>query len=161
MKRISVLFAVGLLAIGGIFAQTKDSTMYIAVKMVSLKSSAWAFAPSVKPALTYGTPVKILNVNGKWAEVQSVSLQVSGWMQMANLTSKRITATSSSTSASAKEIALAGKGFNEEVENTYKSENMNLDYNLVDEMEKLVIPDELLKNFIGEGHLKGDEEGEK
>ncbi|MDR0786099.1 MAG: hypothetical protein LBE74_09525 [Treponema sp.] len=159
MKRISILFAIALLAVGGIFAQTKGSTMYVAVKTTSLKSSTWFFALSLKPALTYGTAVKILNVNGKWVEVQSISPQVSGWIQTANLTSKRITATSSSTSASAKEIALAGKGFSEEVENTYKSENTNLDYNLVDEMEKIVIPDELLKNFINEGRLKGDEGG--
>jgi hypothetical protein len=157
MKRISALLTIGLLAAGGVFAQTKNSTMYVAVKTASLKSSAWVFAPSLEPALTYGTEVKILNVNEKWVEVQSVSPEVSGWIQTANLTSKRITATSSTTSASAKEIALAGKGFNEEVENTYKSENTNLDYSPVDEMEKLVIPDELLKNFIDEGRLNSGE----
>ncbi|MDR0643547.1 MAG: hypothetical protein LBG05_01350 [Treponema sp.] len=159
MKRISVLFAIGLLALGGVFAQTKGSTMYVAVKTASLKSSMWFFAPTLKPTLAYGTVVTILAVNGKWVEVQPISSQVRGWIQTANLTSKRITATSSSTSASAREIALAGKGFNEEVENTYRSENTNLDYGLVDEMEKLVVPDALLKNFIDEGRLKDDSGG--
>jgi hypothetical protein len=161
MKRILVLLGIGILAVGGVFAQIKDSTMYVAVKTASLKSSAWFFAPSLEPTLAYGTAVNILDVSGQWVEVQSTSPEVRGWIQTTSLTSKRITATSSATSASAKEIALAGKGFNEEVENTYRSENTNLDYSPVDEMEKLVIPKELLKNFIDEGRLKSDEGGKR
>jgi spermidine/putrescine-binding protein len=158
MKRFSLLLMMCLLAAGGIFAQSVGSTMYVAVKTVSLKSSTWFFA-GTKGTLAYGSQVKVLAVNGKWVQVQSAAqTSLDGWTESANLTSKRITASSGTTSASASEIALAGKGFNEEIEGVYKSQNA-LDYNDVDVVEAIVVPIADLQKFVVEGHLAGAQEG--
>jgi hypothetical protein len=133
--------------------------MYVAIKTVSLKSSTWFFA-STKGTLAYGAQVTVLEVNGKWTRVRSVTqASLEGWTEAANLTSKRITASSSATSASASEIALAGKGFSEEVEGVYRSDNAELNYKDVDAVESLVVSATDLKDFIVSGHLAGGEEG--
>jgi hypothetical protein len=159
MKRLSLLLMMCLLAAGGIFAQSAGSTMYVAVKTVSLKSSTWFFA-GTSGTLAYGSQVTVLAVSGKWLQVRSVTqTALSGWTESANLTAKRITASTGSTSASAKEIALAGKGFNEEIEGVYKSQNAALDYKDVDAVEAIVVPIADLQNFVVEGHLAGAQEG--
>jgi hypothetical protein len=135
--------------------------MYVAVKTVSLKSSTWFFA-GTNGTLAYGSQVKVLAANGKWLQVQSAAqTSLSGWTESANLTSKRITASSGTTSATASEIALAGKGFNEEIEGVYKSENANLDYDDVDAIEAIVVPIADLQKFVVEGHLASAQEGNK
>jgi uncharacterized protein YgiM (DUF1202 family) len=159
MKRFSVFLLLCLLASAGVFAQTRGSTMYVAVKSISLKTGTGIFAGTVRNGtLAYGATVTIRTVNGKWVEVATTTQPtVTGWTQTSNLTSKRITA-ASGTSASASEIALAGKGFNEEVEGTYKSGNAELDFAGVDAVEANVVQLDDLKQFIVEGHLKGAEE---
>jgi hypothetical protein len=159
MKRSFLLLMMCLLAAGGIFAQSVGSTMYAAVKTVSLKSSTWFFAGTTG-TLAYGSQITVLAVNGKWLQVRSATqTSLTGWTESANLTAKRITASSGTTSASAKEIALAGKGFNEEIEGLYKSENAALDYKDVDALEAIVVPTADLQKFVVEGHLAGAQEG--
>ncbi|MBI5641288.1 MAG: hypothetical protein HZA17_12770 [Nitrospirae bacterium] len=58
------------------------------------------------------------------------------------------------TSASRDEVALAGKGFNPEVEKTYRSKHPDLDFQAVDRIEEYKIPDEGLSKFIKSGGLK-------
>ena len=135
------------------FAQVpKDGIMYVASKTLALKSSTGFFA-STLGTLVYGDQVKVLKVNGNYAEVSSVeNPSVSGWTSMANLSAKRILA-SSGTSATASEVALAGKGFNQEIENSYKS-NGEMDYDDVDKTEEQVVSEQELMDFLNEGHLK-------
>jgi hypothetical protein len=129
---------------------------WVSAKTLSLKSSAAAFASS-RGTLNYGDQVTVLQVNGSWVElVSAANPSLSGWASSSILTSKKITA-STSTGATASEIALAGKGFNEEVENAYKAkEGAAVDYTAVDKVETITVPEDELKNFIVQGHLKGN-----
>jgi hypothetical protein len=130
--------------------------MYVAVKSAALKSSTGFFA-STRGTLQMGDVVAVLQEKGKWVEVRSTARSsLSGWMASASLTAKRIVASGNSTSASAGELALAGKGFNQEVENAYK-QNGALDYGPIDVMEAQSVPTEELYNFIVEGRLAGGE----
>lgn len=130
--------------------------MYVQVKSAPLKSSTGFFART-QGTVYYGDQITVLAVNGKWAQVQPMaSRSQSGWVASANLTSKRIIAQGDTRSASARELALAGKGFSEEVERQYKAGN-NLNYAPVDYMERLNIPDEALLSFIEEGRLRKGE----
>jgi hypothetical protein len=73
-------------------------------------------------------------------------------MKSAGLTARRIVAGGTTTSASASELALAGKGFNEAVEKSYQEES-KLDYTLVDMMETQEVSEDDLYSFLVEGHL--------
>jgi hypothetical protein len=56
-------------------------------------------------------------------------------------------------SASEDEVALAGKGFNPQVEESYKRKHAELDFNKVDRIEKFKIPEDELVIFIRDGGL--------
>ncbi|MDR2782426.1 MAG: hypothetical protein LBB48_01035 [Treponema sp.] len=157
MKRFLFFLLIGLAASSTVFAQKKGDVMYVAVKSVNVKSSKGFFA-STKGTLSYGTQVTVQSVSGSKVEVTAGNL--TGWVDGSSLTSKRITASTASTSASAKEIALAGKGFNEEIEGVYKAENANLEqaYIAIDAVESVVVDNNALKQFIVDGKLAGAEE---
>jgi len=152
MKKILVVCMALFVVASALQAQAaKGGTMYVAAKTVELKSSTDFFA-SAKGTLAYGAVVTVLQVNGKWAEVRSSGgSPVSGWTTVANLSAKRIVS-GATTGATANEVALAGKGFNQEVENTYKAGG-KLNYADVDRAEALKVPKQELRNFIVEGHL--------
>ena len=56
-------------------------------------------------------------------------------------------------STSSEEIALAGKGFNQQVEQEYKKQNRNVDFSWVDKMEQIVIPQQEMQTFLQQGGL--------
>jgi hypothetical protein len=125
--------------------------MYVTAKTIEVKSST-AFFADILGALEYGAPVSVLQEYGKWVQIRSSEQpELSGWVAAASLTAKRIIP-GNSTSASANEIALAGKGFNQEVENAYRR-NGALNYDAIDAMEAIRIPNRQLFAFLQEGRL--------
>ena len=157
MKRILLLTSLALFLAGAAAAQVSGgSTAYVTAKTLKVKSSTGFFA-GARGTLSYGTQVTVLRVNGKWAEIRSAgSPSITGWVASSNLTTRRISASGGGTSASASEIALAGKGFNEEVENAYKAGG-HLNYADVDKTETLQVSQEDLYQFVTEGHLAAGE----
>jgi len=144
-----VLFVCGISAAQAV----TGGTLYVAVKTVTLKSGTGFFAGS-KGTLNYGDKVTVLRIDGKFAEVKSASnSSLTGWTATANLSAKQVVAGNSST-ASAREVALAGKGFNQEVENSYKNQKNNLNYADVDKVETIRISESDLKKFLEDGRLK-------
>jgi uncharacterized protein YgiM (DUF1202 family) len=157
MKKLIVALCLGLLVCGLAAAQVaRGGTLYAAAKKVTLKSSTGFFA-STRGTLNYGDRVTVLQVNGKWVEVRSaLNASLSGWTASTNLSAKQVVSGTGST-ASTQEVALAGKGFNQEVENAYRS-NGNLNYADVDRTETQVVNDSDLLRFLEEGRLaKGDQ----
>ncbi|WP_461255954.1 hypothetical protein [Treponema sp. R80B11-R83G3] len=172
MKRYVIIFCLVLFVTGLVAAQTQTQTqpqaqtqaqtktkdkaetyLYVAVKTLSLKSGTGAFDSS-KGNLSYGDKVVVLNVDGKFTEVKSAENPLlTGWTQTANLSKKQITAGSTSTTT-AKEVALAGKGFSQEAEKTMKSQKPNLNYADVDKTEKIKVTEKEVKKFLEEGKLK-------
>ena len=131
-----VLFVTGLAAAGGSSQSASSSTMYVAVNITELKSGTGAFANTVG-TLNYGTRVTVLQESGRFMQVRSdANPSLSGWTAGANLTTKQIVPGTTST-ATAGEVALAGKGFNKEVEASYRNQHGELNYAAVDLIEKL------------------------
>jgi hypothetical protein len=64
------------------------------------------------------------------------------------LTGKPVKETSSD------EVALAGKGFTPEVENSYRSQHPEMNFAQVDKIESITVPPAKLQAFIKEGDLK-------
>lgn len=75
--------------------------------------------------------------------------ELTGWVHDSQISYRKIKTTSSAT---AKEISLAGKGFSAEIEKLYGS-NSNLDFEKVDLIEKIEIDYDALDAFIEEGNL--------
>ena len=155
MKRMLVFLALILMVSGALFAQiSKGGTAWVSVKTATLKSSAWALA-SNSGSLDMGAQVTVLQVDGNWAEVRSAAnASVRGWTPTSNLSSRRVVAQGASTNA--KEVALGGKGFNQEIENAYKADG-NLNYEDVDRTEAITILPDQLYQFIVEGQLETGE----
>jgi len=159
MKKIIVVLCVCVSVAAVLPAQAaKGGTMYVTAKSVELKSSTDFFA-SARGTLQYGAAVTVLQIKGKWAEVRSAAgSQVSGWTAVANLSSKRIVPGSSGGTggATASEVALAGKGFSQELENAYKAGG-KLNYADVDRTEERKVSKPELYDFLVEGRLfQGD-----
>ena len=155
MKRF-LLIALLCLSAAVLFAQKVGDTNYINVKSAALKSSTGFFA-STTATVNYGDEVRILAISGKYAQVRTAVGSKTGWIATASLTSKRISTSGTAASASAKEIALAGKGFSPEVEAEYKKGDAEANYPAVDEMERVIISDRDLLAFVEEGRLaKGE-----
>ncbi|GHV87678.1 hypothetical protein AGMMS50267_00380 [Spirochaetia bacterium] len=153
MKRGIVLLIAGIAVVAGAAAQTaQGKVMYVATKNAELKSSTGFFADTVA-VLQYGEQVTVIRENGKWLEIRPVNrTTLTGWLLANSLTSKRIVA-GTAASASADELALAGKGFSEEVEIAYKK-NASVSYVEIDAMETLMVSKQDLYDFLIQGHLK-------
>jgi len=157
MKRLLVLLVLALLVSGALFAQIKSgSAAWVSAKKADIKSSTGFFA-GTRGSLELGAEVTVLEVNakGNWANVRSAAnSSLSGWMAMSNLSARRIVA--SGTTASATEVALAAKGFNQEVENAYKASG-ELNFADVDKTEAITVSQDDLYKFITEGRLNTGE----
>lgn len=105
----------------------------------------------------YGNQVQTIQLQGEWYQV-SVQGQT-GWIHQSALTTKKIRLTAGQENvqlgASDSEMALAGKGFNEQVETEYRSQNKQANYAAVDQMEKAVITEDEMAAFITAGNLQG------
>jgi uncharacterized protein YgiM (DUF1202 family) len=152
MKKIFIILIMGLTAAAFVSAQvTSGGTLYVAVKSLNLKSSTGFFA-SNRGTLNYGDRVTVLQVNGKFVEVRSsANSSLTGWTPSANLSAKQIISGNTNV-ASASEIALAGKGFNQEVEDSYKKTG-TMNYADVDRTETIRVQEATLRRFLEDGRL--------
>lgn len=155
-KVILFVFLLGV-SVFSLFAEVGD-TNYVAVEKSYIKSSTWFFAKKVG-SVTYGDEVEIIAEKGNWVKVALVEKpSITGWIAEKSLTSKKIVIRNDKKlSTSTEELALAGKGFSKEVEDSYK-QNKNLDFSLVDAMEMQTLSDDEIIDFIVEGSLEGVEQ---
>jgi uncharacterized protein YgiM (DUF1202 family) len=130
--------------------------MYVAVKEAEVKSGTGLLAEK-RGTVVYGEQVTVLQGDSKWSEIRSAGQSaISGWVATSALTSRRIAASGATASASASDIALAGKGFSARVEQTYKDAG-SLNYAQVDRMEAETVSNEVMYDFLTTGQLKTGE----
>ena len=114
---------------------------------------------------SYGDRVTVLEERGEWKKVSVAGGKLQGWMHDTALTSKKIALKAGQgnvgTSVTRNEIALAGKGFSEEVEAQYRKTNKNLDYTWINRMEAIDVSLKQMKDFITGGHLILNAQGGK
>jgi len=157
MKKVLIVFCLALIvtgfaAAGGAGESGGNRTMYVAVRNVELKSGTGALARTVA-TLEYGAAVTVVQVSGRFMEVRSnTNNSIVGWTAEANLTTRQVVPGTTST-ATAREVALAGKGFNKEVEDTFRSQNRNLNYAAVDTVETIRVNTDELIRFLEAGRL--------
>ena len=129
-----------------VFSQFRDSIRYVSVRTVVLKESAGFFGREIG-TLSLGDEVTTIREDGKWTEIRAGNL--SGWVTTVSLSARRIVPSGAAITAT--ELALAGKGFSQDIEVEYRKNG--LDYSMVDSMESVSISQGELLDFVTEGRL--------
>lgn len=129
--------------------------MSVKVKETQVRAAA-SYVGKIVAVLAYGDRVTILEKQKDWARVSFPAKKAEGWVNLAALQDKPIALKAGTESvekaASSGEVALAGKGFNKEVEAKYKEER-SLDYTWVDRMETFVVSPAQVSAFLAQGGL--------
>ncbi len=132
-------------------------TMSVQVKKCQLRKKP-SFLGKVVVNLAYADRVTVKQKKNDWYEVIPVSNKNGGWVHVSALSKKKIVLNPGSkdikNAASSDELALAGKGFNKQVENDFKKKNKNADFKRIDKMEKIVVSSKEMQNFLKKGGLK-------
>ena len=140
-----------------------QETLSVQVKEGELRATP-SFLGQIVARVAYGDRVSVIEDRGTWKKV-SLRGGKQGWMHSSALTTKRIALkagqTDVRTGASQNELALAGKGFNEQVESSFRKQNKNLDYTWINRMETFKVSPDLMRSFLAQGNVIPPAEGGK
>lgn len=151
MKFLSTASLIVLLVPATSFA----TSLSIQVEETPVRSTPSFFGEIVDKAV-YGDSVELVKEQGAWRMVKAK--KKSGWLHESTVSDTKVSLTTGSnvnSNASGKEIALAGKGFNPEVENAYKAGHSNVSFAWIDKMEKFTVKSSEVQQFIKQGNLQG------
>ncbi len=153
-----VVIALLLLAAGAVFAADPLPERSVIVKETQVRDKP-SYAGKILGKLVYTDRVQVLEMpaGSSWAKVRLAAKKLEGWVHLSALAKDekpvvKAGSTDVATGASGSEVALAGKGFNPEVEAEYKKDP-TLNYTAVDEMEKYAVPAAALSAFIAQGGI--------
>jgi uncharacterized protein YgiM (DUF1202 family) len=136
--------------------------MSVQVKEAQLRSTPSFLGPVVGPVI-YGERVETIQKQGDWIDVKSPK-NLRGWIHQSALTTKQVMLSAggqAGSGASDKEVALAGKGFNADVEAQYRRDNARIDFTWVDRMEAMEVTREQMISFLDQGKVRPSEGGPK
>ena len=149
-----MLILMGSLGLAAAVAIAATATvMCVQIRKADIRDTP-SYLGKIVTSLAYGDKVAVESENGAWVQVSSGGQ--SGWIHSSALTKKNIVMKSGAgaqTSASSGEMALAGKGFNSDVEAQFKANHKNIDFSWVDRMEKIKIPPLEIREFVKDGQL--------
>ncbi len=153
MKRICGGFILFCL-VGSVWAEA----LHVQVQNGQVRGTP-SFLGSVVAGVAYGQSVEKLGAQGPWVQIKTPEGKI-GWMHNSALTAKRMAASSGGTAvrsgASGDELALAGKGFNADVEAQFKASHAGIDFSWVDRMAKMNATPAQIAGFVQAGGLKQD-----
>jgi len=142
---VGILLAAGLVhAAGTVRVVTRDN---------AIRQECRFFSP-VKAKVRYGDPLSVKSREGDWYRVSFQG--ASGCIHKSAVTEGSVKLASGSGSgrgASSDEVSLAGKGFNPQVEASYRNKHPELSFQTVDSIERYSVPPEKLQDFIVKGGL--------
>lgn len=155
MKRFSKFSVIVLIGFCSDTIWSGEALMSVQVKSSQIRASP-SFLGGILAEIKYGDRVAVVDEQNGWMKV-SLPDGRQGWVHGSALTRKKIVlsagTTDSTSGASADELALAGKGFNSDVEAEFRAQNKDLDFTWVDRMEKIVIDLKTIQRFLEEGRV--------
>lgn len=108
---------------------TGEKMMSVQVRQGQIRSTP-SFLGRIVVNLSYGDRVQVREEKGSWIRVSVPGSRAGGWIHASALTTKKIVIRAGtkdvSLAASADELALAGKGFNKQVEQEFKVKTLKL-----------------------------------
>lgn len=145
-----------LIALLAITAWAASQMMSVQVREGQLRERP-SFLGKVVTDVEYGDRMTVLSTRGGWSQVRTEKGR-EGWIHTSALTEKRVVLKAgdidAETAASGEELALAGKGFNEEVEGAYRAGHPDVDYAWVDRMEKFDVSIDESVDFLADGGVE-------
>lgn len=138
--------------------------MSVQVKQGQVRATP-SFLGKIVATLAYGDRVETLEDKDGWIKVAPPGSKTPGWMHSSALTEKRIVLKAgrkeAEAAASGGELALAGKGFNADVEAEFKKKHKDVDFTWIDRMQAMKVPPEKISAFLQEGGLAPAQGGGK
>lgn len=151
--KIKVLLVLLALCAGVAWAATKMSVQVQSCKVRATPSQLGKVVATV----AYGDVLQTGVPQNGWYQV-TTSGGITGWVHESALTTKTIAMRSgtsdAATGASSEEVAMAGKGFNKQVEDEMKAQG-KLDYTWVDRMSEFKSKEDEVVLFRAQGNLVG------
>lgn len=130
-------------------------TLIVKVQSTSLRKSPKFYAPGVM-TLKAGEKLEKLSSQDGWLEVRSSNGTV-GWIHSSAIDVQKFKLMATDerlkTQAAAGEVALAGKGFNKQVEESFRARHGEANYVWVDKMLLIKIPISEIEAFMRSGRL--------
>lgn len=152
MRQTRLISAVLLALATAASAQTK--TMSLQVRKGELRSTP-SYLGAIVGSAAYGDRFAVEETRGAWMRVKAKTGSASGWLHDSALTTKKVTLKAgekdAEVAASSGELALAGKGFNSEVEAQFKAQNKEANFSAVDLMESIRIGVREMQDFLKAG----------
>lgn len=130
-------------------------TLTVVVRETALKKTPQFYASTVGTA-RLGQRLASLDSQGAWFKVASGAK--TGWVHRSAVTERKFRVSASDDSVSettADEITLAGKGFNQSVEGSYRRKRPKSNFAAVDELARNAVPEKDVLRFVREGGLGG------
>ena len=131
-------------------------TATVITKENAIRESCRFFSP-VKMTVHYGDALEVVSQEGDWFQVKFRGAQ--GCIHKSAISKKSFSLSelnitgSQKQSTSGQEVALAGKGFNPQVEAAYRNQNPRLNFGEVDSIESYKVSENKLREFIRSGKL--------
>jgi len=151
-KRSILTIALALAGLASLWA----APMSVNVKETQIRATP-TYLGKILAIARYGDRLEVLEKQNGWAKVNLPSGKGQGWVNLSALQDKRIALkagdAAAASGASSGEVALAGKGFNKEVEAQYRDEKQ-LDYTWIDRMEGYRVSPEQIMAFLQAGGLQ-------
>lgn len=129
-------------------------TITVVTKQNAIRQDCKFFS-HVKKIVNYNDALEVVSQEGDWYQVKFGTTQ--GCIHKSAVEKKSFSLTklvgSDKESTSGEEVALAGKGFNPQVEAAYKRQNPELNFGAVDKIEGYKVSESALIKFIESGKL--------
>ncbi|MDP8237246.1 MAG: SH3 domain-containing protein [Candidatus Erginobacter occultus] len=154
MKKVVFAFALAAVLFAPAVPARAD-TLNVQVRSGKLREQP-SFLGKIVAEVAYGDQLRILREQGEWRLGQAASGR-EGWIHVSALTDDEIVLTAGTgeveTGASSEELALAGKGFNAQIEEEYRAQNREIDFTWVDRMEEFIVSPEQMVGFLKMGQV--------
>ena len=147
----ALIFAVLIVLVTFLIAEN----LFVKVQSARLRKEPKFYAATLVILKAGESVVKISSQSG-WYLVQTTG-GIKGWLHSSAVQSKKVDLVTMDKSlkakASAEEVALASKGFNEQVEQEYKARHKDISFAWVDKMLSIKVSPEQLRKFLKDGKL--------
>lgn len=114
----------------------RAESVWLQVRESIVRSRPQYYATGVLP-VRYGEKLEKLSESSGWARVKVKNIE--GYLPLSSVSLDRIVLQArelGQVSADTSDVVLAGKGFNKEVENSYKNADQGARFDLVDKVER-------------------------
>ncbi len=130
-------------------------TLIVKVQTTYVRKEPKFYSAAVA-SLKAGENVTQIASQAGWFKIRTAK-GIEGWIHSSAVQTKSFTLAaldkSLKTETTAEEVALAGKGFNKQVEDEYKARHKGVSFAEVDRMLKMLVKPEELRKFLEEGRL--------